>query len=938
MPSIAPRVGSSAKPWARASASSGRATRRTTRSPTSLKLLRRIRCRRSVRSRRHVVHLLLGLATAVRAHGDRLGCRSLLGLDDLERDLGIRALGGLVHDNRGARCELGPEDEVRQRILDVALDRPAKRAGAHRRIPALLDQEVLGLLGEIELELALGERLADAAEQQLHDRLDLVLLQLVEDDDVVDSVEELGTEDLFELSHDPVLHVVVGDARLVVADGKAERRVAGDLLRADVRRHDHDRVAEVDRPPLRVGESSVLQDLQQDVEDVRVRLLDLVEQEHAVRLAPHGLGELAALVVADVARGRADEPRHGVLLHVLGHVDAHHRVLVTEEELGQGPGQLRLADARRAEEHERARGPLRVLQACARAADRLGDHVDCGVLPDDALVELVLHAHQLLGLGLCQLEHRDAGPHRDDVRDLLLADGGALALALAGLPLLLELALGVRQAPLRVTEVGGLLELLRLDGVLLLAPGRLDLLLELPVDGRGRHRLDAHARRGLVDEVDGLVGQLAVGDVAVGELRRGLEGLVGDLDLVVLLVAIAQALEDLNGLVGRRLVDADLLEATLQRAVALEVLAVLVERRRADRLQLAACQRRLQDRSGVDRALGGACADEVVELVDEQDDVAALGDLLHHLLEALLELAAVLRAGDEGREIQRVDLLALEQLGDVGVRDALGEPLDDCGLADAGLTDQHGVVLGPPREDLHDPLDLGLATDDGVELALCGELGQVAPELVEQLRGLLALALGAGPARARALTAALAAAARAGQHADDLVADLFRVGVEVEQDARSDTLVLANEAEQDVLRADVVVTKAQRLAQRELEDLLGPGGERDLAGGDLLAGSDDADDLGADPLDGDVERLEDTRGKPFFLTKKAEQDVLGADVVVLERSRFLLRENDHLAGSFCESLEHETPLQKTVAAWSGTVEGTEKHPTPHLHRPRRRPS
>jgi hypothetical protein len=33
--------------------------------------------------------------------------------------------------------------------------------------------------------------------------------------------------------------------------------------------------------------------------------------------------------------------------------------------------------------------------------------------------------------------------------------------------------------------------------------------------------------------------------------------------------------------------------------------------------------------------------------------------------------------------------------------------------------------------------------------------------------------------------------------------------------------------------------------------------------------------------------------------------VLGPDVVVLERSRFLLRENDDLAGPFRESLEHD---------------------------------
>src|SRR5205823_9385071 len=110
--------------------------------------------------------------------------------------------------------------------------------------------------------------------------------------------------------------------------------------------------------------------------------------------------------------------------------------------------------------------------------------------------------------------------------------------------------------------------------------------------------------------------------------------------------AVAQPAQDLHRVVGRRLLDADLLEAPLERGVALQVLAVLIERRRTDRLQLAAGEGWLEDRRGVDRALGSAGTDEVVELVDEQDDVAALGDLLHHLLQALLELTAVLRAGD----------------------------------------------------------------------------------------------------------------------------------------------------------------------------------------------------------------------------------------------------------------------------------------------------
>ena len=155
---------------------------------------------------------------------------------------------------------------------------------------------------------------------------------------------------------------------------------------------------------------------------------------------------------------------------------------------------------------------------------------------------------------------------------------------------------------------------------------------------------------------------------------------------------------------------------------------------------------------------------------------------------------------------------------------------------------------------------------------------------------------------------ALTAAAGAGQHPDDLVADLVGVGVEVEQDAGGDALVLAHQAEQDVLRADVVVAERERLAQRQLQHLLRPRREGDLAGGDLLARADDPHDLGADRFHGDVERLEHAGGQALLLAQQPEQDVLGADVVVLERARLFLGQDDDLAGSLCESLEQMTSL------------------------------
>ena len=182
----------------------------------------------------------------------------------------------------------------------------------------------------------------------------------------------------------------------------------------------------------------------------------------------------------------------------------------------------------------------------------------------------------------------------------------------------------------------------------------------------------------------------------------------------------------------RRLADVDLLEAALERGILLDELAVLVERRRADHAQLAAREHGLEHVGCRDRPLAAARAHQHVQLVDERDDAAVgLGDLLEHALEALLELAAVHRAGDERRDVEGDELLVLERLGDVARDDALREPLDDGGLADAGLADEHGVVLGAAGEHLADAADLAVAPDDGVELALAGAVGEVDPELLE---------------------------------------------------------------------------------------------------------------------------------------------------------------------------------------------------------------
>ena len=192
----------------------------------------------------------------------------------------------------------------------------------------------------------------------------------------------------------------------------------------------------------------------------------------------------------------------------------------------------------------------------------------------------------------------------------------------------------------------------------------------------------------------------------------------------------------------------DRLEAAGECRVLLHVLAIFVERGGADAMELAAGERRLQQVRGVHGAVALAGADQRVHLVDEQDDLAVRGlDLREHGLQPLLELAAIFGAGDQRAEIERQHLLVLEALGHVAIDDAVRQPLDDRRLADAGLADQHGIVLGAAGQHLDGAPDLLVAADHRIELALGRGLGEVAGVALQRVIGLL----GAGRIRGAAL-------------------------------------------------------------------------------------------------------------------------------------------------------------------------------------------
>ena len=193
-------------------------------------------------------------------------------------------------------------------------------------------------------------------------------------------------------------------------------------LRPDVRRHDDDGVLEIDHAAFAVGQAAVVHHLQQDVEYIRMRLFDLIEEHDRVRTATNLLGQLSAFFVADISRRRADQACDGMLLHVLGHVDAQQRVLVVEQEFGERTGEFGLADTRRSEENEGTDRPLRIAKPGTRTANCIGHPLERRILADDALAQALFHRDQLLHFAFEHLGDGNAGPLGDDARDVFFVD------------------------------------------------------------------------------------------------------------------------------------------------------------------------------------------------------------------------------------------------------------------------------------------------------------------------------------------------------------------------------------------------------------------------------------------------------------------------------------------------------------------------------------
>jgi len=80
-----------------------------------------------------------------------------------------------VDDGNVPFREFAGEDAARERVRDAAFDRAAERARPVHGIVPFRDQRVLGRICQLEVDSAIGQVLADIAEEQFDDLLQVIL-------------------------------------------------------------------------------------------------------------------------------------------------------------------------------------------------------------------------------------------------------------------------------------------------------------------------------------------------------------------------------------------------------------------------------------------------------------------------------------------------------------------------------------------------------------------------------------------------------------------------------------------------------------------------------------------------------------------------------------------------------------------------------------------
>ncbi len=236
--------------------------------------------------------------------------------------------------------------------------------------------------------------------------------------------------------------------------------------------------------------------------------------------------------------------------------------------------------------------------------------------------------------------------------------------------------------------------------------------------------------------------------------------------------------------------------------------------------------------------------------------------------------------------------LSRNSSGHIAVCDFLRQTFRDRGLADARLADQHRIILGAAAEHLNDALNFVAAPDNRIELAFLRQLGQVAAESAQGRSFDIFLRSGFGAFlrfRWREIRIELL---------QNFVPRALDVDLEALEHARGHPFAFPQKSKQNVLGADIGMIERLRFLAGERQNFFHPRGVGNVADNfRFRTGADLFFDFHPHGLEIEPHFLQNVHRHALAELDQSEQQMLGADVIVIETVGFLASELEDLLGA-----------------------------------------
>ena len=123
-----------------------------------------------------------------------------------------------------------------------------------------------------------------------------------------------------------------------------------------------------------------------------------------------------------------------------------------------------------------------------------------------------------------------------------------------------------------------------------------------------------------------------------------------------------------------------------------------------------------------------------MNLVDEQNGVRLGLERIEHLLDAFFEITAVPCTCHQRPQVERINARLLERGRHAALVNPQRQTFSQRRLADAGFSDQQRIVLPSPTEHVHHAVELGVASNQRVNLPCGGTRRQIGGIGLERLR------------------------------------------------------------------------------------------------------------------------------------------------------------------------------------------------------------